>query len=491
METFTCWWTSQSGNTTDSMNINYTLTYTVGFGPVNECPDYVTGGSNSCFFDSRHTQIWEVYCLNVKAWNTFGSQTSDEYCLDVADAVEPDPPVNISYKITNDSFGESGKTVVITWQAPETADVDIGWLTLIYELQFRLSSEPEEWKEKGILREPCMELIDLPSGNYMVRVRCKSKNSGRWSKWSRPITMVIPSEKSKGTLLALNLTIGISITAIVVIGLGGAFHGKRIKAFVLPSIPKPRISGIDPLLLKRSNMEEIDHFFSSFLGYISPHYLKEQQFDISLEESFTSVDFDSELEIECAKDSFGSVSVGKEEKESKRIPKLENSDYVEEQKMETSLNNNSDTEKNLSQNAGNVQNLKLFSGSDVQYTISSCLLKDSGNQDLYTFVNAVCSTGTVYLLPCLASHEQPLSSSSKPESEEKQESELYRVQNPVPSSPTSTPNVGKQRMAATDSSTVEEAPENLKYTTVEALHLFHEMESDEDCPTEMSRVEVK
>uniref|UniRef100_A0A8C4RJJ2 Prolactin receptor n=1 Tax=Erpetoichthys calabaricus TaxID=27687 RepID=A0A8C4RJJ2_ERPCA len=144
METFTCWWTSQSGNTTDSMNINYTLTYT--FGPVNECPDYVTGGNNSCFFDSRHTQIWEVYCLNVKAWNTFGSQTSDEYCLDVADAVEPDPPVNISYKITNDSFGESGKTVVITWQAPETADVDIGWLTLIYELQFRLSSEPEEWK---------------------------------------------------------------------------------------------------------------------------------------------------------------------------------------------------------------------------------------------------------------------------------------------------------------------------------------------------------
>ncbi|KAG2456588.1 PRLR protein, partial [Polypterus senegalus] len=196
------------------------------FGPVNECPDYVTGGNNSCFFDSKHTQIWEVYCLNVKAWNTFGSQTSDEYCLDVADAVEPDPPVNISYKITNDSFGESGKTVVITWQAPETADVDIGWLTLIYELQFRLSSDPEEWKEKGILREPCMELIDLPSGNYMVRVRCKSKNSGRWSKWSRPITMFIPSEKSKGTLLALNLTTGISITAIVVIGFGGAFHGK-------------------------------------------------------------------------------------------------------------------------------------------------------------------------------------------------------------------------------------------------------------------------
>uniref|UniRef100_A0A8C4RKK2 Prolactin receptor n=1 Tax=Erpetoichthys calabaricus TaxID=27687 RepID=A0A8C4RKK2_ERPCA len=109
---------------------------------LNECPDYVTGGNNSCFFDSRHTQIWEVYCLNVKTEIV-------NFLLFSFITVEPDPPVNISYKITNDSFGESGKTVVITWQAPETADVDIGWLTLIYELQFRLSSEPEEWKVSG------------------------------------------------------------------------------------------------------------------------------------------------------------------------------------------------------------------------------------------------------------------------------------------------------------------------------------------------------
>lgn len=54
-------------------------------GPQHECPDYVTGGPNSCYFDSQHTQVWEVYCMTVTAQGGGGSLTSEEHCLDVAD----------------------------------------------------------------------------------------------------------------------------------------------------------------------------------------------------------------------------------------------------------------------------------------------------------------------------------------------------------------------------------------------------------------------
>lgn len=50
-----------------------------------DCPDYVSGGINSCFFDTKHTQIWEMYCMKVTAHTGTGSLTSPRHCLDVAD----------------------------------------------------------------------------------------------------------------------------------------------------------------------------------------------------------------------------------------------------------------------------------------------------------------------------------------------------------------------------------------------------------------------
>lgn len=54
-------------------------------GPKHECPDYVSSGPNSCHFDSGHTSIWKVYCMNVTAVTARGNYTSQEHCLDVAD----------------------------------------------------------------------------------------------------------------------------------------------------------------------------------------------------------------------------------------------------------------------------------------------------------------------------------------------------------------------------------------------------------------------
>lgn len=50
-----------------------------------ECPDYVSGGINSCFFDAKHTQVWEIYCMNVTAHTHTGPITSQKHCVDVVD----------------------------------------------------------------------------------------------------------------------------------------------------------------------------------------------------------------------------------------------------------------------------------------------------------------------------------------------------------------------------------------------------------------------
>ncbi|KAJ8253254.1 hypothetical protein GJAV_G00210770 [Gymnothorax javanicus] len=283
METFTCWWRFPS-NSSHSKGITYTMTYSVGEGPKRECPDYVTGGSNSCYFDSSHTQVWEIYCMNVVAHTRHGNHPSDEHCLDVADIVETDPPSNLTYWLTNRTSEGSGSSVMVSWQFPNGVDVHMGWVTLVFELQYRRKSEPHNWKVKGALREPRLELLDLPAGSYEVRVRCKSHNSRLWSRWSGLLTVNIPGHQISDKLLAIILVTGIGIMAVLLIAFGIIPHGKRIKAFLLPPIPKPRIRGIDPTLLKSGRMDEVTHLFKSFHGYSPPQYIAERWLHVTAEE---------------------------------------------------------------------------------------------------------------------------------------------------------------------------------------------------------------
>ncbi|KAJ1112584.1 hypothetical protein NDU88_000846 [Pleurodeles waltl] len=250
-ETFTCWWGIDGDG--QSCNANYTLTYTVGHGQPQECPDYTTGGDKSCFFDSLHTEVWELYCLTVTAHSPCGSATSEELCLDVFDIVEPDPPLNLSGQIVT---RENVASVQITWKPPVSADVHSGWVSLVYQLNFRPAALQEDWKTRGPLTEPQLQFHDLaPGESYLFQVRCKPKLSGRWSDWSEIIELRIPAAVTKdGNLLLMLLT----VIALIFIGLSFLFLGGRIKRFFLPPIPVPHINGIDPALLKKGHFEEID-----------------------------------------------------------------------------------------------------------------------------------------------------------------------------------------------------------------------------------------
>lgn len=271
MEDFSCYW-HPLDNTSESDHVNYVLTYQKDKGPIQECPDYQTSGPHSCHFDSAHTTIWKIYCMNVTAITALGNYSSPKHCLDVAEIVETEAPVNLSYQLYEAGGDELGHNTLLSWTYPKPADLQYGWITLVYELQYRRVNEPHNWKVKASLREPHVELLGLPVGEYVVKVRCRSHNYGRWSQWSQPLNMSIPARPPTGKLLVLVLVTGVSVLTLIGFTLGLVQQSKRIKDYFLPPIPKPRIIGIDPLLLKKGHLDEINRHFSSFHGYSPPSY---------------------------------------------------------------------------------------------------------------------------------------------------------------------------------------------------------------------------
>uniref|UniRef100_A0A673N4R0 Fibronectin type-III domain-containing protein n=1 Tax=Sinocyclocheilus rhinocerous TaxID=307959 RepID=A0A673N4R0_9TELE len=264
MEIFTCWWQPIANQD----NVTYTLLYTTGEHAPQECPDYVSGGINSCFFDAKHTQIWEMYCMNVTAHTRTGPITSQKHCLDVADIVKIDPPFNLTYIMLNESISESGRSILLSWLYPIASQVREGWITLIYELRYRHLAQPDNWR---VQTQSLFILLDLPVGTYEFMVRCRSTNSKHWSTWSESINITISGRPL------------IAFMAFLIIGFGIVPRGKRIKSFLLPPIPKPRIRGLEPVLLKKGQIDEINRHFSSFHGYKSPQYCMEAWYQVSVD----------------------------------------------------------------------------------------------------------------------------------------------------------------------------------------------------------------
>uniref|UniRef100_A0A3Q0SYZ8 Fibronectin type-III domain-containing protein n=1 Tax=Amphilophus citrinellus TaxID=61819 RepID=A0A3Q0SYZ8_AMPCI len=286
MEDFTCWWHPLS-NLTDGEEVTYILTYSKEKETKHECPDYITGGPNSCHFDSSHTSIWTVYCMTVTAVTAHRNYTSKQHCLDVAEIVQTETPVNLTYNLTDAGGDEMAHNALISWTYPVPAHVQYGWITLVYELQYRRVTEPDNWKVKHPLREPQVELLGLPVDDYMVRVRCRAQHSKLWSDWSSTLLMSIPPRSSDECVVCFCLCAAIfnppSLSAFTF----------RIKEYFLPPIPKPRIIGIDPLLLKKGNLDEINRHFSNFHSYRPPSYSEEVWDQVSADDIYLTTPKDS------------------------------------------------------------------------------------------------------------------------------------------------------------------------------------------------------
>ncbi|XP_052407376.1 prolactin receptor-like isoform X2 [Carassius gibelio] len=281
MEIFTCWWHPIANQD----NVTYTLLYTMGERAPQECPDYVSGGVNSCFFDAKHTQVWEMYCMNVTAHTHTGPITSRKHCLDVVEIVETDPPFNLTYIMLNESIGEVGRSVLVSWLHPIESLVHEQLMMLVYELRYRNLAQPDNWRVMERLREPHVEFLDLPVGRYEFSVRCRTTSNKHWSVWSESIIVTINGRALSDQMLALILVTSIAIMIFLFISLGNIRRGMWIKSFFLPAIPKPRIPGLEPALLKKGNIDEINQHFSSFHGYRSPQYCTETWYQVNVDTS--------------------------------------------------------------------------------------------------------------------------------------------------------------------------------------------------------------
>ncbi|XP_016113818.1 growth hormone receptor-like isoform X2 [Sinocyclocheilus grahami] len=279
MEIFTCWWRPIANQD----NVTYTFLYTTGERAPRECPDYVSGGINSCFFDAKHTQVWEMYCMNVTAHTRTGPITSQKHCLDVVDIVETDPPFNLTYIMLNESIGEVGRSVLVSWLHPVESLVHEDLIVLVYELRYRNLARTDSWRVMERLREPRVEFLDLPVGTYEFSVRCRSTSNKHWSAWSESVIVTINGRALSDRMLALILVTSIAIMIVLFISLGNIPRGKRIKSLLLPAIPKPRIPGLEPALLKKGKIDELNQHFCSFHGYKSLQYCTDTWYQVSVD----------------------------------------------------------------------------------------------------------------------------------------------------------------------------------------------------------------
>ncbi|CAL8276424.1 unnamed protein product [Merluccius merluccius] len=100
-----------------------------------ECPQYGPAGTNECFFNENHTSIWTTY--SVQLCSRDRAVRYDEAFFHIEEIVQPDPPVGLNWTLLTVGLSGTHFDIKLSWEAPQTADVRTGWMTLQYEVQHR------------------------------------------------------------------------------------------------------------------------------------------------------------------------------------------------------------------------------------------------------------------------------------------------------------------------------------------------------------------
>lgn len=243
-ETFSCWWKPGSDG---GLPTNYSLFYNKEGKETYECPDYITAGPNSCYFDKKHTSLWTTYNITVKATNAMGTNISKPHYMDVTMEVQPDPPENLTFEF-------HGKHLQFQWSPPAQADVKSGWLTLEYEL--RIKPEGQDWENIFVGKRLSYKVFSLtPGEKYVTQVRCKTDH-GRWSDWSSEIDFQIPKEFRLKDMLVWIFVGFLSFVICLIMTWTMALKRINMMACILPPVPGPKIKGLDTHLLQAGKIEE-------------------------------------------------------------------------------------------------------------------------------------------------------------------------------------------------------------------------------------------
>ncbi|NXP19619.1 GHR protein, partial [Scytalopus superciliaris] len=275
METFSCYWTDGNFyNLTAPRTIQLLYMKSIDE-DWKDCPDYVTSGENSCYFNSSYTSIWVSYCVQLASKN----EVFDKKCFSVEEIVLPDPPVHINWTLLNTSHTGLHADIQVRWDPPPTADVQKGWITLEYELQYKEVNETK-WKELKPRVSTMVPLYSLKTGrDYEIRLRSRQRTSEKFGEFSEilyvsfsePDSECIHCTEEIGFPWFLVVTFGacgLAVTLILIV----LSKQPRLKMLIFPPVPVPKIKGIDSDLLKKGKLDEVNSILASHGDYKTKLY---------------------------------------------------------------------------------------------------------------------------------------------------------------------------------------------------------------------------
>ncbi|NWI58384.1 GHR protein, partial [Calyptomena viridis] len=275
METFSCYWTNGTFyNLTAPRTIKllYIKSNDEGW---KECPDYITSGENSCYFNVSYTSVWVSYCVQLASKN----EVFDQKCFSVDDIVLPDPPVHLNWTLLNTSQTGIHADIQVRWDPPPTADVQKGWITLEYELQYKEVNETK-WNELKPRLSTIVPLYSLKMGrDYEIRVRSRQRASEKFGEFSEILYVSFSQigfecvhcteEIEFPWFLVVTFgACGLAITVILIV----LSKQPRLKMLIFPPVPVPKIKGIDSDLLKKGKLDEVNSILASHGDYKTKLY---------------------------------------------------------------------------------------------------------------------------------------------------------------------------------------------------------------------------
>ncbi|XP_034566295.1 growth hormone receptor b [Notolabrus celidotus] len=223
-----------------------------------ECPHYSTDRPNECFFNEHHTSIWTYYSVQLRSRDQ--EILYDEKFFDVQDIVQPDPPVSLIWTQLNMSFTGIYYDIMVSWRPPQSADVEMGWMILQYEVQYRDVSS-DQWEVIESVKGKHCSVYGLKTNvNHEVRVRCKMLSGKEFGEFSDSVFVHIPSKVSNFPVVALLIFGALCLVAILMLVI--ILQQEKLMVILLPPVPGPKIRGIDPELLKKGKLREL----TSILG---------------------------------------------------------------------------------------------------------------------------------------------------------------------------------------------------------------------------------
>uniref|UniRef100_A0A7N6A525 Fibronectin type-III domain-containing protein n=1 Tax=Anabas testudineus TaxID=64144 RepID=A0A7N6A525_ANATE len=188
----------------------------------------------------------------TQEWSEISHLCETFFCSELPRALlfmQPDPPVDLNWVLLNVSLTGTHYDIMLSWKPPQSADVEMGWMTLQYEVQYRDSSS-DLWEVLDLVKTTQRSIFGLQTNvNHEVRIRCKMPSGKEFGEFS---SSVIIHRMFPFTFLCCVSQIShFSIS-----------FSLRLMVILLPPVPGPKIKGIDPELLKSGKLREL----TSILG---------------------------------------------------------------------------------------------------------------------------------------------------------------------------------------------------------------------------------